>query len=118
MTDVEQPFPAYKGEQPYICVSYAHSDSAEVALALSQCRVFLFYISPDSECSDNCQQKLNFALPRKRRVFALYLVETALSPGLELSLGNKQAITRSDYFEPAVLISKEFGDAYFPSPLG
>jgi hypothetical protein len=68
---MERPFPAYKGEQPYIFVCYAHTDAAfvypelirlrdsgfnvwydegiapghtwrdEVALALTQCHVFL-----------------------------------------------------------------------------
>ena len=75
---MERPFPAYKGDEPYIFVSYAHDDAErvypeitrlrnegfniwydegispgstwrdEVALALTQCSVFLYFITPKS----------------------------------------------------------------------
>jgi hypothetical protein len=91
---VERPFPAYKGDDPYIFVSYAHEDAAlvypeltrlrdqgfniwydegispgstwrdEVALALTQCSVFLFFVSPRSVVSSNCMNEVNFSLSR------------------------------------------------------
>ncbi len=75
---MEKPFPAYKGNDPYVFVCYAHADDGivypeiqwlhdqgfnvwydegidpgskwrdEVALALTQCRVFLYFVSPRS----------------------------------------------------------------------
>jgi len=81
---MERPFPAYQGDEPYIFVSYAHDDAElvypeisrlknrgfniwydegirpgstwrdEVALALTQCSVFLYFITPRSVASRNC----------------------------------------------------------------
>lgn len=75
---MDRPFPAYKGDEPYVFVSYSHSNSSavyselvwlkeagfniwydegispgfawrdEVALALTQCSVFLNFITPKS----------------------------------------------------------------------
>ncbi len=128
---MESPFPAYKGDAPYIFVSYSHEDVAhvypelrhlheqgfniwydegispgstwrdEVALALTQCKLFLYYISPRAVRSENCLQELNFALSRERKVLAVHLEPTELSMGVELSLSNKQAILRTDHSEEA-----------------
>jgi TolB-like protein len=128
---MERPFPAYKGDAPYIFVSYSHNDAAtvypelaqlkdagfniwydegispgstwrdEVALALTQSKVFLYYISPNSIRSENCLQELNFALSRERKVLAVHLEPTELTMGVELSLSNKQAIIKADLTETA-----------------
>lgn len=124
---VERPFPAYKGDDPYIFVSYAHEDAAlvypeltrlrdqgfniwydegispgstwrdEVALALTQCSVFLFFVSPRSVVSSNCMNEVNFSLSRERRLLAVHLTRTELPVGLELSLSAMQAIVREDH---------------------
>jgi TolB-like protein len=126
---VERPFAAYNGPDPYIFVSYAHDDAAtvypelmrireagfniwydegirpgstwrdEVALALTQCSLFLFFVTPRSVESKNCQQELNFCLSRERAILCAHLEETPLSPGMELSLSDKQAILRHHYDE-------------------
>jgi len=128
---MERPFPAYAGEAPYIFVSYSHDDAAavypemrhlhesgfniwydegispgstwrdEVALALTQSKVFLFYISPRSIHSENCLQELNFALSRERKILAVHLEPTELTMGVELSLSNKQAIMKADHSDSA-----------------
>lgn len=128
---MDRPFPAYKGTDPYIFVSYAHADAEavypemlrlrshgfniwydeginpgstwrdEVALALTQSRVFLYFISANSVGSENCHQELNFALSRERKVLAVHLEPTELPMGLELSLSNKQAIIKTDHAEAA-----------------
>ena len=128
---MERPFPAYKGDAPYIFVSYAHEDAElaypeitrlkdqgfniwydegispgstwrdEVALALTQCKVFLFYITPRSVVSSNCLKEVNFSLSRERRILSVHLEKTELPAGLELSLSDMQAIIRSDHSEQA-----------------
>jgi TolB-like protein len=128
---VDRPFPAYQGDDPYIFVSYAHDDvdlvypellrirergfnvwydegirpgstwREEVALALTESKLFLYFVTPSSVNSENCHQELNFALSRERKILTVHLVETKLSMGIELSLSNKQAIIKSDLSEAA-----------------
>ncbi len=128
---MERPFQAYKGDDPYIFVCYAHDDAAsvypeiarlrehgfniwydegiapghtwrdEVALALTQCKVFLYFVTPRSVASSNCLKELNFCLSRERKVLSVHLETTRLPAGLELSLSDIQAIIRSDHSEQA-----------------
>ena len=131
---MERPFPAYKGDDPYIFVCYAHDDSEmvypeiirlrdqgfniwydegispgstwrdEVALALTQCKVFLYFVSPRSVTSTNCLKEVNFCLSRERKILPVYLEKTDLPMGLELSLSDTQAIVRNDHSEEAYLL--------------
>jgi TolB-like protein len=123
---MERPFPAYEGDEPYIFVSYAHDDAAlvfpeithlrdqgfnvwydegispgstwrdEVALALTQCKVFLYFVTQRSVASTNCLNEVNFCLSRERKILSVHLEQTDLPLGLELSLSAKQAIVRGD----------------------
>ena len=123
---MEKPFPAYKGDEPYIFVSYAHADDElvypeiqwlhdqgfniwyddgidpgstwrdEVALALTQCGVFLYFVTPKSVTSANCLKEVNFCLSRERKILSVHLEETELPIGLELSLSDTQAIMCSE----------------------
>ena len=124
---MERPFSAYSGDDPYIFVSYAHDDAAivypeitrlrdqgfniwydegispgsswrdEVALALTQCSVFLYFMTPRSVASKNCINEVNFCLSRERKVLCVHLEKTELPIGLELSLSAMQAIIRADH---------------------
>jgi TolB-like protein len=126
---LRKPVAAYRGNEPYIFVSYAHEDAAivypeisrlvehgfhvwydegiapglswrdEVADALSQCAVFLYFVTPRSVASSNCRKELNFCLSRERRTLAVHLEATELPAGLELSLSDIQAIIRSAHSE-------------------
>jgi len=128
---VERPFAAYKGDEPYVFVSYSHDDAAlvypelerlkdagfnvwydeginpgstwrdEVALALTQCKVFLYFITPRSVASSNCLKEVNFSLSRERKILAVHLESTKLPIGLELSLSDMQAIVKADLGEVA-----------------
>ncbi len=121
---MQRPFPAYTGTEPYLFVCYAHADAPtvygdltylrsagfnvwydegiapgstwrdEVALALAQSSLVLYFASPASAASQNCQQELNFALSRELTVLRVDLEQTQLPPGLELALTNRQAIVR------------------------
>jgi len=128
---VERPFPAYKGDGPYVFVSYSHDDAElvypeitrlkdagfniwydegispgatwrdEVALALTECKVFLYFVTPRSVASSNCLKEVNFSLSRERRILSVHLEPTELPIGLELSLSDMQAIIKSDLSEAA-----------------
>ncbi|MDP7360236.1 MAG: TIR domain-containing protein [Pseudomonadales bacterium] len=128
---MERPFPAYQGDDPYIFVCYAHDDAEvvyaeitrlrgeglniwydegispgstwrdEVALALTQCSVFLYYVTARSVASINCLNEVNFCLSRERKILSVHLEETELPLGLELSLSAMQAIFRADHTSEA-----------------
>ncbi len=116
------PFEAYSGSQPYVFVSYAHADGElvfreikklhkagyriwydegiepgndwpeHIAKAVIDCSLFLMFTSPRSAASENCRNEVNLALNRKKKFLAVYLEETELPPGLELRMGDLQAI--------------------------
>ena len=118
------PFPAYRGKEPYMFISYAHVDSSmvypiisefndigynvwydegiepgiewpeEIANALDCCSLFVVFITPASASSLNVRNEINFALSKKLPFIAIYLKETVLTPGLQLQMGSKQAILK------------------------
>jgi sulfatase modifying factor 1 len=122
--DLVPPFDAYQGDEPYIFVSYAHKDSAgvyeeiqrlheagykiwydegidagnewpeEIANAVIGCSLFLIFVTPRATESVNCRNEINMALNKGKPFLAIHLEETALPPGLELRMGDLQAILR------------------------
>jgi len=143
---LQAPFDAYMGKEPYLFVSYSHKDGEkvfpelarlhslgyrvwydegidpgsewpeEVAVALEGASHFLVFISPNAVVSQNVRNEINFALNRQKPFLAIYVQETDLPPGLQLRMGDIQAIMRyrmSDdhYFRkmekslPATLVS-------------
>jgi TolB-like protein len=124
---LQQPFPAYRGDGPYVFVSYSHEDASlvyqevarlhgagfniwydegiapgltwrdELADALARCEVFLFFVTPRSVSSPNCRKEVNFCLARNRKLLSVHLEATHLPAGLELSLSDMQGIIRGDY---------------------
>ena len=123
-TDLHAPFEAYTGKEPYIFVSYAHKDSAlvfpelvalkakgyriwydegidpgnewpeAIANALVGCAYFVVYITPNAVTSRNVRNEINFGLNKGLPFLAIHLVETQLPAGLELRMGDIQAIMR------------------------
>lgn len=118
------PFASYKGDGPYMFISYSHKDSGavypiiaqfhgqrynvwydegiepgiewpeEIANALNASKLFVVFISPNSVASENVRNEINFALAKKLPFIAIYLCETALTPGLQLQIGTKQDIRK------------------------
>ncbi len=116
------PFPAYRGNERYIFISYAHVDSEkvfaqikgfnengynvwydegiapgnewtdEIADALEKCSLFVVFITPASAGSLNVQNEINFAIGDKKPFLAIHLEETVLQGGLKLQIATKQAI--------------------------
>lgn len=119
---MEKPFLAYRGDEPYVFVCYAHGDAAQVypelerlhalginvwydegirpgsewtdtlAAQIQACRWFVYFLSPNSIASEHCRRELGFAQEEKRPVLAVELVPTQLPAGLRLSLNNRQII--------------------------
>jgi len=116
--------PAYKGNDAYVFVSYSHVDSAlvaedlawfqehnlnvwydegieggtewreEIARALKNASLVLFYVSENSVVSENCRKEVNLADLSKVPILPVLLSETELPTGLDLTLSDRQAIHR------------------------
>ena len=116
------PFDAYDGTEPFIFVSYAHKDGRrvypelkrlhemgyriwydegidpgnewpeEIAKALGRAALFLVFISENAIGSKNVKNEINFALNRDKPFLAIHLQEVILPDGLELRMGDIQAI--------------------------
>lgn len=121
---MDQPLPAYAGDEPYVFVSYAHADEEalaeirwlqdrgvnvwydttgigpgsewndEIARAIQGASCFLFFITPQSVSSEYCRRELNFAQAEGKPVIAVHMKVTDVPPGLRLSLENRQAILK------------------------
>ena len=117
---LKTPFRAYKGDNPYIFVSYAHVDAnrvfpeivrfhnqgydlwydqgispgsewpEEIEEALEKSSLFVVFLSSHAVESRNVRNEINFALKRNKPFIAIFLEETDLKYGLELSMGSIQ----------------------------
>ena len=126
---MDRPFPAYKGDEPYIFVSYAHNDDDivyseiqwlkdqgfniwydegispgsewhnELANRIQNSSLFIFFITPQSVVSENCQREVHYAIDHGKPLLAIHLEETELPVGIDLSLGSTQAIVRHEISE-------------------
>ncbi len=115
---------AYHGDQPFLFVSYSHADSElvlaeieaihaqgfrlwydegiapgnewpeEIARALDGSALFAVFITPRSVASPHVQNEINFALNRRKPFLAVYLEDTILPVGLELRMGDIQAVKK------------------------
>jgi len=120
-------FKHYEGTEPFIFISYAHSDSDEVmriitdmhsrgfrlwydegidageewqesiASHLVDSDLIICFISNSYTASENCRKELSYALSKKKKIISVFLEETQLSPGLELQLGNIFALMKYTY---------------------
>ncbi len=118
------PYPAYRGKEPYVFISYAHLDQArvfaeikryneagfhvwydegiapgsewsdEIAEALLKCSVFVVMLTKTSAPRENVLNEIDFALNESKPFLAVYLEDTELPPGLRLRISRKQAILK------------------------
>ncbi|MBR4461566.1 MAG: TIR domain-containing protein [Erysipelotrichaceae bacterium] len=118
------PYPAYRGNEPYIFISYARLDkdrvyeeikrfneagfhvwydegitpgnewSDAIAEALSKCAVFVVMLTPTSAPREAVLNEISFALDEGKPFLAIYLEDTELPPGLRLRISRKQAILK------------------------
>jgi hypothetical protein len=120
----KQYVPSYKGNDPYIFISYSHKDSDailsviselnslgyniwydegidpgnewpdEIANALERCAYFIVFISNHSIASRNVLNEINFAIDEDKPFLAIHIEETKLPSGLKLRIGSTQAIMK------------------------
>ena len=118
------PYPAYRGKEPYIFISYAHLDyekvfaeiktfnehgynvwydegispgnewTDEIAFALEKCSLFVVFITPNSANSKNVLKEINFAIEDGKALIAIHLEKTTLSGGMKLQISTIQAILK------------------------
>ena len=119
-----RPFEAYKGNEPYIFVSYAHKDASlvypelvtlknlgynvwydegidpggmwpeEIANAINHCAIFIVFMTPNAVNSRNVRDTINFAINKKKEFLAVHVVETELADSLQLRMGSSQCILK------------------------
>ncbi|MCZ6502089.1 MAG: TIR domain-containing protein, partial [Gammaproteobacteria bacterium] len=68
----------------------------ELAQAIEDCAAFLFFASENSVTSEVCLDEINFALERQKPLQVVMIEEIRLPPGLELRLGTRQHILKSE----------------------
>jgi TolB-like protein len=123
---VDKPFPAYKGDEPYVFVSYSHRDSSTVfpeiirlkdqgfniwydegieagtewrealANAIESARLVVYFVTGHSVESENCRKEINFAVDAGIPIVAIHLEAVELPSGLKLTLSDRQAILKYD----------------------
>lgn len=121
------PFDAYKGESPYVFVSYAHKNaeavfshitrlhnvgfriwydegmdpgmdwSDEIADALANAEVFLVFLSEAAIASNNVRKEIIFAIDQKKYMVCVHIEDTELPPGMKMQLGNIQALLENRF---------------------
>ncbi|MHA1111493.1 MAG: TIR domain-containing protein [Promethearchaeota archaeon] len=118
------PFKAYLGDEPFVFVSYSHSNKLEVypiidymnkvginiwydegipvsenwkksiAENLERCVTFLVFISPRMLNSEWVKKEIGFALKKKKKFVAVYLKKTELPLELEFEIADIQALKK------------------------
>lgn len=126
----------YKGDKPYIFISYSRRDRSEVmnvirllqrhryrvwydegidpgtewddniAMHIKQCGYFLAMISPNSVNSLNCKDEIKYARDLDKPKALVYLTETQLPAGMQMRLGRLQAVYKYTYASEDAFIQK------------
>lgn len=134
-------FTPYEGGEPYIFVSYAHVNSPDVmrvvadmhsrgyriwydegievgsewpeciAEHLASAHLMLAFISEAYMNSDNCRREMHYALSKRIKVINIFLEQTAMTPGMEMQIGNIFALMKYTMDE------KVFFDKLYSAPL-
>ena len=150
MNDFEY-FKPYEGDKPYIFISYAHADDDTVlpivgnmhergyniwydegievgsewqeciASHLADAHLVVAFISNAYMRSDNCRREMHYAQSKKIKTINIFVEDTALTPGMELQIGNIYALMKytypsDDYFydklySAPLLNSENFADS-------
>jgi formylglycine-generating enzyme required for sulfatase activity len=121
------PFHSYRGDKPYIFISYAHKDADAVypiitALSKRGWRIWydegidpgteffmtieqslmksdqvLVFMSPQAVESQNVRQEIHLAIEERKPFLAVHLAGTQLKYGLRLRMSAVQAVLKYDY---------------------
>lgn len=134
-------FTPYEGNEPYLFISYAHADSPDVmrviadmhsrgfriwydegievgsewpeciAEHLGAAHLMLAFISEAYMKSDNCRREMHYALSKRIKVINIFLEQTAMTPGMEMQIGNIFALMKYTMDESV------FFDKLYAAPL-
>ena len=118
------PFNAYKGEKPFVFISYAHSDKLQVypiidylhrsnfnvwydegispsedwmdsiVNNIEKCTTFLVFISPNILDSKYVRKEISFALDIDKPFYAVYLKDTTLPSRLKFEISGIQSMKK------------------------
>ena len=132
-------FKPYEGDKPYIFVSYAHADNDKVlpvlsdmhrrgyniwydegievgsewqeciASHLADAHLVVAFISNAYMRSDNCRREMHYAQSKKIKTINIFIEETALTPGMELQIGNIYALMKYTYPSDEYFYEKLYG---------
>jgi len=121
---LNKPIAAYRGDEPFVFVCYAHLDAesvysdlvemdsngvkiwydegiqagsawrGEIAAAIKGAKYLLFFISESSLKSTHCLREVDYALSYDIEIIPVYLEECVLPAELELALNRVQALFR------------------------
>ena len=124
--------PAYCGDEPYIFISYAHSDTTRVmqfinelkdthrfwydegipsgsewvstiAERIKNCSVFLLFVSQASIESKNVRNEISYATNYVEKILAVHLEQVTLPAELDFMLGRFQYVKLSEIgYEPGI----------------
>lgn len=138
MESLIPPFAAYKGDDPYIFVSYAHKNSEvvfahitrlheegfriwydegidpgtdwsdEIAGALAKAEIFLVFISAAAIASHNVRKEIVFAIDQRKTMLCVHVEEAELPLGLKMQLGNIQALLENRFHEKEKFYERMF----------
>jgi hypothetical protein len=138
MESLIPPFAAYKGDAPYVFVSYAHKNSVtvfshitrlhqegfriwydegidpgtdwsdEIAVALAQAEIFLVFISQAAIESHNVRKEIVFAIDQKKPMLCVHVEEVDMPLGLKMQLGNIQALLENRFHDKEQFYDRMF----------
>jgi hypothetical protein len=130
----QMPFKAYKGDGPFVFVSYSHTDrlkvypiidylnktginiwydegipvgedwKSSIVDNLERCSAFLVFISPHIIDSEYVQKEISFALKKQKPFYGVNLKETKLPSKMEFELGDIQIMEKYLIPEPEFYI--------------
>jgi formylglycine-generating enzyme required for sulfatase activity/pimeloyl-ACP methyl ester carboxylesterase len=113
---------AYRGSEPFAFIAYSHQDTKavfdelrwmanqgfrafyddgihpghrwreEIADAIDDAALFVFFVTSRSVSSDDCIRELNYAVDQGRPILAVHLEQTDLPGGVRLTMSDRQAI--------------------------
>jgi hypothetical protein len=71
----------------------------EVGRALTACRLFVVFMSPEAIESRNVRNEINMATSENKAIMVVFLQPTGLSEGMKLQLGTVQFLNRYEMTE-------------------
>ena len=135
--------PSYEGNEPFIFISYAHKDSAQVLKVLSYLRsrglriwyddgiapgselpeyiathldkaeAVISFITENSVNSPNCRREITFALSRNKPFVSVFLEKTDIPLGLELQISAQQSVLRYNFSSEEDFLKKLYSTPAF-----